>query len=242
MSRSIRRRRGFPILCAVLLAVALPVSGLMLRPAVLFLANFNAPGDGGSLGEAPIATVGDFDDMGASGAFVVEVDAQGNGRLRATNSENTSVLRGTLEDPASQSSRVSASIFVKPERAVGHFYVRLSDEGDTPLIDVEFTPAGDITVAGNVVMNYVPKVGYDVAISLNDPIIGPTSASVVISGDNGDKAGVSGIPIHWLDLSVGSIDLVLPATEFQGEFLIDDVLVTSPDTLYAPAGSGANAK
>ncbi len=242
MSRTIRSRRGFPVLCALLLAATIPVTGLMLRPTVLFLANFDADGDGGTLGATPMAQVGEFDDLSANDAFVVEVDPQGGGRLIATNTGSLAVLRGLVDTTEAQSTRISASIFIEPRRSVGHFYMRVSDEGDTPLIDVEFTPSGDIVVAGNIVMPYVPKVGYDIAVVLNDPIIGPTSASVSINGDDGTSASLSSIVIGWVELSVGSVDLVLPPSEVLGDFVVDDLLVLSSGAVYAPVHGGANAK
>ncbi len=223
--------------------LAVPAWSFFGRLTVIFQSSFDgyASSAGHGNGGIPVqlfpAEVGQFETDAPDGAFVVEISLLGDGHLVATDVSpfEELVLHASFAEPYTGFKMTTAATFV-PQQRDAEMTMRIEDESDTPLIDVGFTPDGDIAVDGERVMPYSPNLSYTFVVAISSPWLGAPSYSVAVTeGGSGQPAqvftGQLGVPPG--PFTVDGVDLVLPAGGFGGEFELDDLKVVVPTNFQA---------
>ena len=218
----------------LLLAVAFSAVA-WLRITVHFSAAFDTAGAPGGNPPPLVAEVGTISNTAPPSEFTVVPDPSGGGQLSVSDTgtgAQAAVLRCEFEKPF-KGQDLSVSWEFRQSILGGPVVVRLADDVDTGMIDVEYDGGGHVLVAGVPVGNVTIGVDYDFVLQLKDPIAGPASwlltAQADAPGDSGSGGWTVAGPLAK-GLVAASILLVRPAASPAASYRFDEIRAET----YAP--------
>jgi hypothetical protein len=223
-------RNRAPRLAALALAllVAVPATAMFVRTTVHFAASFDvssAPG-GGSVQ----ADVGQIVLLAPPTEFNVTPTSGGGGELNIHDSGTLSqaTLVGTFKTNF-KGQQLDATWTMRSGQTTSQFDVRFVDDSDSGMIDCGFGGDGTIVVGGQHLMPYVAGVDYDFALTINSPMVGPVTWTVLVTALDGSQATAAGLGVlpYTSPVTIKAVMLVRPAGAPAGDFWVDELKAVS---------------
>lgn len=227
------RSRQFTRLAAALiiaLLFAVPATALFVRMTVHFAASFDVPSSPNS---GLVADVGQISVVAPATEFIVVPGQDGGGELKVSDGGTVTqaTLNGTFKTPFTGHDLTTTWV-MGASQTNSPFTVRFVDDSDSGMIDSSFGGDGMIVVGGQQVMPYQPDTPYSVALSLTDPVFGPSLWSVMVTSlDGSAQVGLAtGVLPNAGQLKVTAVKLVRPSGASAGQFFVDDLKAVSSST------------
>jgi hypothetical protein len=221
------KSRRFAIAVA-LLALAVPAGAYFARLTVHFKAFFDlaaAPG-----GSTVIADIGQFEQQGPVSSFTV-VPGSGGGELlvQGGGGPDEASLKAQFISPFDGQLLV-ITWQVESAQTDCSLVLKVEDDSDTGMIDVEFGANGTVSVDDTTVgFGYQVAQTYDCTMRLSNNAAGPATWIFELRWGAGNLVKETGTLNNGAPLVIESIELVLPAGSNPGQFLVDDLKAVSYD-------------
>jgi hypothetical protein len=215
------------LLAALLLAaaVAVPATAMFVRITVHFAASFDVSGSpGGGLQ----AEVGQISVEAPPSEFVVVPTAGGGGELKVDDSGSLveATLVGTFKTQF-KGQQLEATWSMGASQTNSPLDVRFTDDSDSGMIDLGFGGNGSILVGGQPLMPYQPDTDYECEVTVNDPLVGPPTWSVIVTSADGTASATATGTLPDEPVVVKAVMIVRPAGAPAGQFSVDDLKAVS---------------
>jgi hypothetical protein len=208
------------------LGMAFPAAAYLQRVTILFQASFDVSSSPGS-GALP-AEVGQFGVVSEPAEFSLATGSEG-GELKIDDSgtAGAAILDAHFKKPF-KGEELTLEWTVEAMQTDAKLIVSAQDAGDTGLIDCTTDGDGTVDVDGqDTGYTYEADKSYRMSLTLKSPLAGTGTWTLTIQTEGKPTFQATGPFVVQGDFTAKALRIARPANDVPGEFLIDDILVST---------------